>query len=128
MKFGIVTPEEAKLIEDAKIPQEQKVAWPPDSTIIYALDENNEVVARMGLVILPHIEGTWIREDKRNGLNAKRLMDQMENYLIETGRGGAFAFIESSNEELKGYMERLGFTELPLKVYFKNLVEEKKVS
>jgi hypothetical protein len=127
MKFGFVTPDEAKLIEDKKLPQEQRVAWPPDSTILYGLDENDEVMARMGLVILPHIEGTWIREDRRNGLTATRLISQMEKFLIETQRRGAFSFVEDSNDEVKSYMERLGYSELPLKVYFKSLVEEKKV-
>jgi hypothetical protein len=126
MHYGFLDREEAILIENAKLPKEIRVAWPPDSVVLYALDDKNEIVARMGVVEPPHIEGTWIREDNRNAFMAKRMISQMEKFLLSNEKQGAFAFVENSNTEVQDYMKRLGYSELPLKVYFKFLVEEEK--
>lgn len=122
---------EANILEEHKLDQSIRFPWPPNSHILYAIDENKDIVARMALIQLPHIEGTWIREDYRNGLIATRMIAKVENFLIEHQRTAAFAFIKNENTEdiqVQNYMQRLGYIELPIKVYVKALVEDEKVA
>lgn len=119
---------EANFLEQHKLEESIRVPWPPISHVLYAFNENKGIIGRMGLLQLPHIEGTWIREDHRNGLIGARMLLKMENLLIENERRAAFAFIKNENTEditIQKYIERMGYVELPLKVYIKALVDEK---
>lgn len=131
MQYEIFNGIEANLLEEHKLEKNNRVPWPPISHVLYAIDDDKNIVARMGLIQLPHIEGTWIREDHRNSLLATRMIAKIENLLIENNRTAAFAFIKNENTDdvkIQKYMERLGYIELPLKVYIKALIEEEKVA
>ncbi len=104
----------------------ENIKWPHDSVILYALEENGEnreIVGRIGIIQLPHIEGTWIREDKRNSRVLSRLISKVENILEEAGRTAVFSFADKRDANVINYLERLGYTQLPLKVYMKPLVD-----
>lgn len=96
------------------------VQWPPDSTVLYAR-ENGEIVGRVGIIELPHIEGTWIAESKRGSSLAPRLIAQMEKVVARLGRSHIFAFAEDSKPEIADYMERFGYTKFPVTVWAKSL-------
>jgi|SRR6185295_145143 len=126
IQYEFFTGEEANLLELHKLDESIRVPWPPTSHILYAINENKDIIGRMGLLQLPHIEGTWIREDYRNGTIAVRMISKVENLLVENDRTAAFAFIQTKDEDIQNYMERLGYIELPLKVYVKALIDDKK--
>lgn len=125
-QYELFTGLEAKTIEIAKPIDSVSTPWPDDSIILYAI-ENNEIIGRTAIIQLPHIEGTWIREDKRNGTVGIRLISKIENVLEEANRTSVFSFIHNSQPELASYMERLGYELLPLKVYTKPLINKDQI-
>lgn len=119
IQYQLFTGLEARLIDPENLP------WPGDSAVLYAI-ENNEVVGRMGIIELPHIEGTWIREDKRNSSIGFRLITKLENILEEENRSAIFAFAANNQPEISNYLERLGYSLMPVKIYMKPLIDTNK--
>lgn len=131
LQYEFFTGNEANILEQHKLDESIRFPWPENSHILYAIDEDKNIVGRMGLLQLPHIEGTWIDEKSRSGLIGARMLAKMENLLIEHNRTAAFAFVKDENAEdikIQEYMERFGYIELPIKVYIKALVNEEKVA
>ena len=114
IQYELFTGLEARLIDPQEIP------WPADSVVAYAI-EDNEIIGRVGLLQFPHIEGTWIRDDKRNGFILMRLMNKVEEVLENENRASVFSFAESNNTEVQDYLKRLGYVEMPLKIFAKKL-------
>lgn len=119
---------EANILEAYKLDESIRFPWPPISHILYAIDEDKNIVGRIGILQLPHIEGTWVREDYRKGFVAVRMLSKIEEFIADNDRKAAFAFVKSDDIDIQNYMQRFGYVELPLKVYIKSLVEEEKVA
>ena len=62
-----------KDIEEGFIPN------PDGSVVVVAEDEDGEICGRIMLVPFLHLDGIWLREDKRKG----RVMIKMEKALVE---------------------------------------------
>lgn len=91
---------------------------PAMTTAVVALNENDEMVGRMYLCLMPHIEGTWVRDDYRSGSVGFRLEKEMEKVCKELGVSKVMAYC---GPELETYMERLGFTKAPVSVWVKEM-------
>ena len=117
IQYEFFTGFEARKIDPEKLP------WPIDSFVSYAI-EQNEIIARLGAMPIMHLEGLWIREDRRNSLILPRLVAKVENKLISEGRSIAMAFAVDGRPEMADYLERLNYLEMPLKVYSKALDKE----
>ena len=128
LQYEFFTGEEANLLEEYKLEKSIRFPWPENSHILYAIDEDKNIIGRMGLLQLPHIEGTWVDEKYRSGLIGARMLVKMENLLIEYERTAAFAFVKSDDIKVQEYMKRFGYVELPIKVYIKALINEEKVA
>lgn len=90
----------------------------PDYTIAVAAFEEGELVGRMFVVVLPHLEAPWIREDKRGGTLAKRMEEEL---LREAGKFGierVFAF--AVDDTIADYLSRLGYEKTEITVWEKN--------
>ena len=103
------------------IPQPDGVVWPEDSLHVIARSENGGLEARMSLIAIPHIEGTWIAESLRGTTAGARLLARMEQEVRNLGRSHIFAFIKEEDKKVAEYMERSGYTRYPLSVYVKEL-------
>lgn len=99
----------------------EALAWPDDSVVIYAFNENNEIIGRIGAVAILHIEGVWVREDNRSSSIFQNLVNKIEELLKEENRKVAMAFALDSNPDMKNYLERLDYSEMPFTVYCKSL-------
>lgn len=102
--------------------------WPADAHVLFVF-ENGEVIARSSMSILPvlqfpMVEGTWIREDRRNGALGYRVLKAVEEHFIEHGKTHLFAFAWEAQPEVGDYLTRIGFERKPLAVYMKQLVKE----
>jgi len=73
---------------------------------------------------LPHIEGTWVREDLRSGRVGFRLVKLVEQFLSYIGRSYAWAFVSEATPEYAEYMERMGYIRVPVTVWTKNLTPD----
>lgn len=100
------------------------IKWPANSIVLYAIEEG-KVVGRIGYLYLPHIEATWIAEDKRGGTLAARLVKKMEEIVQESGSPAIFAYSYDNQPEVGGYLARQGYTRLPLSVHMKTFKESK---
>lgn len=118
MQIEILTGEEARLIDP------EGVQWPPDSVVALAR-EGDEVIGRQGMIELPHLEGCWVREDKRGTRLAAQLVATMEETLKTFGRSHVFAFVHDGDEHVAAYLERFGYARFPVTVYAKALAVEK---
>jgi hypothetical protein len=105
---------QANLIESNK-------NYPTDSIVIFAVDEENKVLGRVAILVLPHIENLEIVDDNNNGLLMKQLLTQAEGVLKELNRTCAVSFITNNNEKAIDYAQRYGYEKLPMTVWMRDL-------
>ena len=96
---------------------------PKEFTILAAFDEKG-LAGRTTIVPLPHIEGTWVREDLRKGRVGYNLIKEIEKSIFNADRTHAWAFVEETNEEITSYMQRRGYIRQPVTVWMKDLRED----
>jgi len=92
----------------------------PDSdyTIAVAAFDGGELVGRMFLVVLPHLEAPWIREDKRGGTLAARMEAALLKRAEHFGLNRTFAF--AVDDTIADYLKRLGYQKTEYTVWEKN--------
>lgn len=91
----------------------------PDNSIAVVAEDQGKIVGRMFLVAMPHIEGTWIHPDKRNGTIAYRLEKAMSEEAKRRGIPMLLAYVPTP--EVAGYMQRLGYKREPYIVLSKEV-------
>lgn len=91
----------------------------PQTSIALVAKQDGEFVGRIFLLAPVHLEGPWVRPDKRGGMVGKRLVDKAEEEARAIGVTKLFAF--GSSEDLEDYLHRLGFKKQPLTVWAKEL-------
>ena len=104
-----------------KVPQPDGVQWPEDSLHVVAFGDDGRMLARVGLIAIPHVEGTWVDPSLRGTTTAARLLSRMEREVRELGRSHLFAFAEDSKPEVSEYLERFGYKKFPATVWVKEL-------
>lgn len=111
IKFGMVDGESARAIDP------ESLSWPDSSIVAFAIDEDSkEVVNRLGIISLPHMEGLL----SANG-TVKELVELNENYLKENGATMAHAYTLKNNLDLQTKMRELGYKKVPVDVWLKKL-------
>jgi N-acetylglutamate synthase-like GNAT family acetyltransferase len=100
-----------KNIEEGYIPSK-------DSIVIVGKYES-EIIARMFLIGMAHIEGTWIKPEFRSGALLRKLMSKMETEAKSTGLTKLFAY--SDNDMVDSYLDRLKFSRSPLRIWTKDV-------
>lgn len=91
----------------------------PDWSIAIAEIEDDKLIGRLFMMIVPHIEGPWIEPGYRKG----RMLRDMEETLIEemTSRGLKKLFAFAPDEEIESYLERSGYVKQPYTVWAKEI-------
>ncbi len=102
-----------ELHEDAK-----KVISPENSVAVGAFD-NGRLVGQMILVSMGHLEGTHIIPEKRGGLLFRQLEKKMQQVAKEEGITTLLGY--TGDDQIVGYMERMGWKRLPITVVAKEL-------
>lgn len=116
MKVRALEPQEydrLKSLPDALVPDKE------NSIAVVAETEDKQLVGRMLLVVLPHIEGTWIADNFRSGRIGFQLERELEKEARKFGLKKIFAY--TTNQVHSEYMERLGFKRSPWEVFEKCL-------
>ena len=104
--------------EMAKIPQPDGIGWPAAMDALAAF-EDGELVGRVGIVSLAHLEGTWIAPPKRSGFLLFRLYQKVESVLKARGLTHVFAF--TADPAHTAYLERVGYVRQPFEILVKEL-------
>jgi len=105
MQIRVLKPEDQSLLE--KTPQKDFDL--KANVVLGAFDEKGQLVGTMGLVIIPHVEGTWVREEARGGTVLHRLEKAaLEHAREEYGITRLFGF--SMDAAMAEYAARSGWT------------------
>lgn len=90
----------------------------PEHSIALVGENSQKIVARIFLIPLSHIEGTFIEAPWRGGVLLKRLFETLELEARAEGLTKLMAYIAPENET---YIERLGYKKMPITVWSKEL-------
>lgn len=89
----------------------------PHSSIVLVAVDGKEIIGRIFLLAPVHIEGPWIREDKRNAFLGKQLIESVEEQAKNAGITKLFAY--GIDQKTEDYLKRLGFGKLRMSVWSK---------
>jgi hypothetical protein len=92
---------------------------PPDGCVAFVAREGEEIVGRIFIMAPAHVEGPWIREDRRGGLLLNQLVAAVTGEAKSCGHSKIFAY--AASDQLADYLQRLGFQKMPLTVWEKEL-------
>jgi GNAT superfamily N-acetyltransferase len=93
----------------------------PDGTLFIGAIEDGEIVGRIMMLSLVHLEGTWVHERYRGGTLAARLVKKAEEGLRTLGVTHVIAYTPESNPKIGEYMQRFGYTRFPVTTWQKPL-------
>lgn len=91
----------------------------PANSITVVAKRNGEIVGRLMLVAVAHIEAAWVDESLRNGTILQRMTEEIERQADKAGIKTVFAYSETL--EMDDYIQRLGYEKSPLRVFRKEL-------
>jgi N-acetylglutamate synthase-like GNAT family acetyltransferase len=78
-----------------------------DKCLGVAAVEDGKLLGCAFLVALPHIEGIWVREDKRGSPLANQMMEHLKDRARDIGIDRIFAY--AFNEKIADYLGRIGY-------------------
>ena len=82
-----------------------------------AEDGSGEILGYWMCCVAAHIEPIWVSPSVRDGgITATRMLKTLSDELHKEGIFGGYVF--SERDEISGYLERLGFRDQNMKVYF----------
>lgn len=113
-EIKVLTGVEARSVDPSGLP------WPDTSEVICAF-EDGKLVGRIGYIFLPHMEATWVAEEKRGGTLAFRLVKAMEKLVAASGSPAVFAYAYDQQPEVGEYLQRIDYQKLPLTIWMKNV-------
>ena len=110
-----------EVLEDYRQLEKVQEGFVPDksNSLVVVAKDDGEIVGRMMLVAIPHIEGTWIKESYRKGSLGVKIERRMEQEAERLGLRTLFAFAPS---HVSDYLSRLGFKKEELEVYSWSLI------
>jgi len=97
--------------------------WPADTVGVLAIEDGKAVVGQTAVLNLPIIEGTIVAEEKRGTPLLFRLIKRVEELYLELGK--TYSWAMAATPEVEAYLERLGYSKVPVTLYTKNLVVKK---
>lgn len=102
--------------------QPDGVKWPENSFCICAYDHNGKLKGRVGMIILPHMEGMWVSYDQL----ATGLAQTMEAELLKVVKEKfqathALTFVKDKANGLAKTIEAGNWKDEHLKVYSKEI-------
>ncbi len=107
--------------ELANIQQPDGLPYIKDSLWVVAIDRKGTMVGRTGLVSLNHVEGTWVSPDYRNGTLGWRLIRTLEKEAKDLGLTNVLAYSPDAIPEVGQYLERMGYTKIPVTTWGKEI-------
>ena len=107
--------------ELARIPQPDCLPCLPNSLWVVAFDRKGTMVGRTGLVMLNHVEGTWVSPDYRHGTLGWRLLKTLEQEAKDLGLKYVLAYSPDAIPEIGGYMERMGYKKVEVTTWAKEM-------
>lgn len=104
---------------DSLLSVEEGYVPDPKKSIAVVAKRNGEIVGRLMLISVAHVEAAWIHESLRNGTILERMVSEIEKQAEQAGLTTVFAYSET--KDMDDYIQRLGYEKSPLRVFRKEL-------
>ena len=104
---------------EALVSVEEGYVPDPKASIVVVAKFDGQIIGRVMLIGVKHVEGAWINEQYRGGTVLERMTQEIEKHAREAGIKTVFVYSQTS--EMDGYIERLGYERSPLRVFRKEL-------
>lgn len=91
---------------------------PPADSLALVVENGDQILGRLLLVSVAHMEGVWIKPELRGGTLMRRMTREMEREAAGRGLTKLLAF---AKPDMETYIERLGYRKMPLTVWEKEL-------
>jgi N-acetylglutamate synthase-like GNAT family acetyltransferase len=115
MNLRILSPEEYPVLGGFP----DKVIPDPDKSMAIIAEDDGGLAGRIFVFEVPHLEGIWVRPDKRGSLLMARLVAMAQNRLSKFGAKKVFAYAIDS--KMEDYIDRLGFKQSEMTVWEKEI-------
>lgn len=102
--------------------QPDGVVWPEGSVCVCAYDKTGKLKGRVGMIILPHIEGFWVtHEHLATGLSQALEAEMCKILKEKMNATHVLTFLKEKANGLAKTIEAGGWDDQHLKVYAKEL-------
>ena len=102
--------------------QPDAVKWPANSIVACAYAENGILKGRVGMIMLPHMEGFWVTHDQLATGLAQQLEEQLLRVLkAQLGATHALTFVKDKANGLARTIEAGNWKEEPIRVFSKEI-------
>lgn len=91
----------------------------PKASIAVVAKDDGQIIGRMMLIAVAHVEAAWINHRFRCGSILERMTKEIETQARAVGIKTVFAYSET--HEMDDYIQRLGYDRSPLRVFRKEL-------
>lgn len=121
---------EAMMGDEATKVDPEGSAWPWDTFVLFARDGTGKIVGRITTMNLPVVEGTWTAEEYRGSTLAYRLLKQMEETMSKPpiSKPSSLAMAADATPEIADYLRRVGYEQVPVKLFVKGLGAKKEAA
>ena len=105
--------------EFSRIPPEATANYTPVPGVhrVSAAFDGDEIVGIWVVLMVPHAEPIWIREDHRGGTLIPRLWDGVKAILEDMGLNGVVGIIPDSNPATKRIAKSIGAVAIPGSIF-----------
>lgn len=90
---------------------------PQNIAIIVAEEDDGEIIGCLSAMQVTHLEGLWVKPEKRGGLVAWMLYQQAIAFANVRQERWVFGGAADGDERMDGLIRRCGGTPLPVKFY-----------
>ena len=104
---------------DALLKVEEGYRPDPEKSVAVVAKQDGQIIGRMMLINLAHVEAAWINERFRSGSLLEHMTREIEKQALQIGIKTLFVYSET--DEMDSYIGRLGYDRSPLRVFRKEL-------
>lgn len=118
MRARILPMDEWHRLEPGSRPDFLQYAEPENVAVCVVEDSAGKIVGVLCAVQVTHLEGTWVApEHRKKGSVLRSLLRQA--YAVPQLRGERWAFgsVQNANDEVLGYLERMGGRQMPVAIF-----------
>lgn len=117
MRTRFLPPEEWHRVKGLEVSALLPHVAPHNIALIVVEDDAGEIIGSLACLQVTHLEGVWVKPERRNGVVVRALLRQA--YELAKCRAEEFVIGGAADGDgaMDGYIGRLGGAALPLKFY-----------
>ena len=117
MRTRILKPEEWQRLEQTAPSPTLPYVAPENVAVVATEDDSGDIVGHLPVLRVTHLEGLWVKPERRNGVVLRPLLRQALAFAQVRGESFVLAGIAEDNEQMDGLIRRVGGRPLAAKFY-----------